>query len=548
MGAQVFVMTYLQLAALLFAMNHFPETLPKRWDTVSLYVGLCCKNNELQQLDELDMAHVSVEIVSDGEPTRKRMRKSFTGSPQECRQVARIILFNPDYANLCLSTEVYYRPLLCAPDISSSPKPLVLIPPISTCCNAKIILRNRPSFPIVYTTSGTYIAASYSGQCKTCNTAYQPSYYEVQKEQYFYDLTDQKYLQISSQTAFELSYLDNVTNQLSICSSTFESIAELYTINHRASDNERLSKLLQFSRVQSSEMPWRLNSQRLEEGWFIYRIGLFHQGRGRMKVNMHTELVDCRRDLELLCKGVYDVIITEVPKWLYHTCSTSGCTQRFAVLDGNEKLTRTMCSAPQCKVKIPLTGISVMSVCPNTPELGGNHRQASKYCSAHSNLKEAPFSSQILDLETDPDNIKLCHLNPKEVRTEKDWDCQDVGDGCRKKSNVNHYLDRTAGIAAIVRPCGIIVNVVEMYTYESMTQMYLFLLGTFARGKDINHLKYLGYDRACGLEPFLQNLAKKDIYLAKYLLKHTRFLVDRFYIKGHTEKCCLPPADNPDCS
>ena len=96
-------------------------------------------------------------------------------------------------------------------------------------------------------------------------------------------------------------------------------------------------------------------------------------------MNMHTELVNCRRDLELLCKGVYDVIITEVPKWLYHTCSTSGCAQRFAVLDGNEKLTRTMCSAPQCKVKIPSTGISVMSVCPNTPELGGNHHQASKY-------------------------------------------------------------------------------------------------------------------------------------------------------------------------
>ena len=81
-----------------------------------------------------------------------------------------------------------------------------------------------------------------------------------------------------------------------------------------------------------------------------------------------------------------------------------------------------------------------------------------------------------------------------------------------------------------------------MYTCESMTQMHLFLLGTFARGKDINHLKYLGYDRACGLEPFLQNLAKKDIYLAKYLLKHTRFLVDRFHMLRVTQRSAACPS------
>ena len=29
---------------------------------------------------------------------------------------------------------------------------------------------------------------------------------------------------------------------------------------------------------------------------------------------------------------------------------------------------------------------------------------------------------------------------------------------------------------------------------------------------------------------------KKNIYLAKYLLKHVEFLVDRFHVKGHTNK------------
>ena len=140
---------------------------------------------------------------------------------------------------------------------------------------------------------------------------------------------------------------------------------------------------------------------------------------------------------------VHDIIITEVPKWIHHICTVPGCVHRFAMLDNNEKLTRTMCSAPQCKVKIPSTGISVMSVCPNTSELGGNYHLASKYCGAHNTLHQSstPSSASVLDLATDPDSLKLRHLNEQEVGS-KCLDCQDVGDGCRKKSNVTHYLEK----------------------------------------------------------------------------------------------------------
>ena len=357
-------------------------------------------------------------------------------------------------------------------------------------------------------------------------------------------------MQISTQTDFEIDYLDSVTNHLSICSSTFESVAELYTIGNMKSDNARLSNLIEFSRVESSDIPWKLNHQWLEEAWFIHRIGMFYQQRGILNVNLHTEIRNCRKDIEKLCSNVYDVIVKEVPRWISHMCSVPGCAERFAMLDGNEKLTRSMCSAPKCKVKIPKTGISVMSVCPNTPDLGGNKHKASKYCGTHRDLDNTQAvtpSASMLSLESDPDNLKLSHLNPKDIRSDHKLDSQVIGDGCRKKTNVYHYFDRTAGIAAIVRPCGIIVNVTEMYTCQSMTQMYLFLLGTFARGKDIQHLKWLGYDRACGFEPFLQNLAKKDIHLAKYLLNNTKFFVDRFHVKGHTEQCCLPPTENPQC-
>ena len=51
---------------------------------------------------------------------------------------------------------------------------------------------------------------------------------------------------------------------------------------------------------------------------------------------------------------------------------------------------------------------------------------------------------------------------------------------------------------ALICPCGIVVNMTEMFTNESLTQVFLFILHTFSRDiADIGRLKYLGYDRAC---------------------------------------------------
>ena len=68
--------------------------------------------------------------------------------------------------------------------------------------------------------------------------------------------------------------------------------------------------------------------------------------------------------------------------------------------------------------------------------------------------------------------------------------------GCKKKQNIDRFYDRTAGILAAVRPCGIIVNFMEMFTCESPTQVYVFVYTTFGRClEDLRRLQYLGYDR-----------------------------------------------------
>lgn len=95
----------------------------------------------------------------------------------------------------------------------------------------------------------------------------------------------------------------------------------------------------------------------------------------------------------------------------------------------------------------------------------------------------------------------------------------------------------TAGVMALVRPCGIFVNTTEMYTCESPTQVYLFLVMKCARANDIDRLKYLGYDRACDLT-WRQRQHTPN--------KHVMLLVDNFHVAKHTEPCCMPP-DNPLC-
>ena len=74
------------------------------------------------------------------------------------------------------------------------------------------------------------------------------------------------------------------------------------------------------------------------------------------------------------------------------------------------------------------------------------------------------------------------------------------------------FFQTTAGILALIRPCGIVVSMTEMFTSESYTQVFLFILGTFCGNLEhFNRLRYLGYDRACGLVPFLKNQAQNGI-------------------------------------
>ena len=90
----------------------------------------------------------------------------------------------------------------------------------------------------------------------------------------------------------------------------------------------------------------------------------------------------------------------------------------------------------------------------------------------------------------------------------------------------------------MVRPCGIIVDTRELLNCESPSQVFAQLL-TLRCDRQVA-FQFVGYDRACELKPFLQNLAQKGNEGAAILLKDTAFVADRFHIKGHVNPKCDP--------
>lgn len=169
--------------------------------------------------------------------------------------------------------------------------------------------------------------------------------------------------------------------------------------------------------------------------------------------------------------------------------------------------------------------------------------EKSRYCPDHSDLATTDES------ETEPPTKKsriVVTINTVDMKVSTkvmpligdipDNDDRSVHIGCKKERNVNRFSSRSAGIMAIVKPCGIIVDVSEMLTCESPSQLFVQLLRLKCE-TNLN-VSYLGYDRGCEFAPFLKNLQKKGNPGAEVLLDKVKFLVDRFHIAGHTTPQC----------
>ena len=143
----------------------------------------------------------------------------------------------------------------------------------------------------------------------------------------------------------------------------------------------------------------------------------------------------------------------------------------------------------------------VINRCPETPVFG------SDYCQEHSSLAgcQDPHIVVTIDCINMRSSTKVVTCTDQLPGN----DDVTVHVGCKQANNVDRFSKRTAGLMVLVRPCGVIVDFREMVSCESPSQLFAQLL-SLRCDRDV-HFKYIGYDRACEFQPFLQNLTKKAI-------------------------------------
>ena len=139
-------------------------------------------------------------------------------------------------------------PRICvAPDQLSSGK-IVLLPKQMLCCGKNINIDTRPAQLSLYDIDGQHDALSYHARCKSCKSKIYYSYNELNEKRTF-DV-DQKYFTYTSGIAMSSKLLEKFSLMITIGSTSFQKIAEIYCEEHKCN----------------------LSAQIIEENWLIYRI------------------------------------------------------------------------------------------------------------------------------------------------------------------------------------------------------------------------------------------------------------------------------------
>ena len=211
----------------------------------------------------------------------------------------------------------FSAPLFSHSSRQSPLKPMELMPSIRRCCDKTFSVLSRPSLLLVFTIQGTRLCAMYHGVCSECKTSHYPSHSFCSRNniEIFSSIGEVKYFQVTSTTVFEVSYLEQVTNTLSLCSTTFQAVANTYNTNHNSLDKKLMEHLSDYG-GEKTDVLWMLHKQILEEGWFLYR---YWQNLGQFDVNMFTEnSASNRRNIEELSRRIAVDLAQCPPKWVKH--------------------------------------------------------------------------------------------------------------------------------------------------------------------------------------------------------------------------------------
>ena len=390
-------------------------------------------------------------------------------------------------------------------------------------CHGKVIkLSGRQgTLSTLYTRTGTTQTKMYIGTCiePGCMKKFFPFYEENDvddiKVRKFYKPV--KYFACTSKSIFETKYLLEVTGLANLCSSEFRNICEIYNENN---DQPEFGNL---------------NYQVLEDAYLCFHIA--------MKIPMCPLVVNRMKannklDVEHLCSQAFPIMRKVMSdNFLKHECTSDiGCALKLAIIDGNEKNKRKLCSAPKTHIADNLGKPNFYKLCTGNPLLG----KKSKFCESHYN-NENKDDCQIGDAPAQQDLRPVTRQYAKvlmENNLLKAPESDNDGIGCRKAESIKKFYETTAGIISIIRPCGIRLGTYECYTKESLSQLLLCLIDKFGSEPDPTELKVIVADVACGLCPFVMD--RKHTNEAFHNFSKLTFVLDTF----HGDKVSHPKRKN----
>ena len=261
--------------------------------------------------------------------------------------------------------------------------------------------------------------------------------------------------------------------------------------------------------------------------FFLWIIVNYYHSEGKLaETNIKCEYSYGGRHLNIkeLCRVMWEDTCASEYTRVTHACKTAGCSEGHVTVDGNKYFKRSKCALPMEKVKIRKDFATSQWKEPKAIKI---HQSHTAETSAEEVSVLPEFNSARAEAGLLPEHECEAQQNEK---------------GCKKKENISLFFQTTAGMLALIRPYGIALSMTEMFTSESYSQVFLFILRTFCGNLEhFNSLRYLGYDRACGLVPFLKDQAQNGSAGAKVLLDNVQYLVDIFHVSKHTEEVCMPP-------
>ena len=370
-----------------------------------------------------------------------------------------------------------------------------MVPTIHNCCRK--LLQIKPTYATiqVYELEYTTIARSYHSRCKC---TYYHGYKESAAGVRIFDISESKLLVFNSGSAFSLNLLKYMDSIICVGGVSFGKAAHIY--NSVTNNN-------------------CLNQDRLQTAWFVYRILQY----SNVFASWPRKFKSKELDVEQLCKNVYVGIKVKIDsKWMSHVCEEIGCKNRVIIIDGNEKLYRYVCASRRIHVKGNVGEVNSYKMCIRNPTQGNQSVQSSKFCSTHSDSKSGYTDEQLdLRLRTRQYAVSV----PSTITSEE---------GCKKAAAIDKFFSRTAGKFYIFRSCGIRLSHTEMFTCESLSDVFVKLIDVFRKEPQNKDLRAIVYDRACDLRPFLQRLSNE----CATSYGNLDYIVDSFHVEGHTQNKC----------